>query len=430
MIRLVVWLAVCLLVALLLRRQPGFALAGVLMLRLLVPAVAANTFTGLPVTSPIGFHPATWLTLTLFVVMAVTAPRPLVLAVIKHRYVALICVVFIVGAGLTSVIAGSGGTRLLIDQIAAPVLIAFMILAVGRGARDRQLLQGTIVLAAVVQSIISFAQLATGSVLFFEDAYLRIYWFDPERNTRWMGTTDSPLLLSLLLTVAGALVLGYRSSILRFALLFLFTASSLVTQSRTGTGFMIVLLLVAIFLTRMSLLSRIASVVAATVAVIVVSSSGLAGGLTGRLEDDTGSSAARLSAFQFGLSEMQHYIFSGSGLGSSFDIARDAGLQTSLESSFLMYALDVGLILATLYFGMQLVLLLRYGLVSAEWAVLASLICLVSLNGSSALAFGNFTGMLSWATLALVMVGADNLRPEPSQGRVSALSRVRISRAS
>lgn len=413
------WLAASLALALLLRRRPIVLLALVLAVRLLVPAVAAPVFTGIPRGSPIGFHPATWLTLIVLLVLSLIETKALVTTVLRHPYVSIVSAAVVAGAGLTSVVGSGGGTRLLMDQLAAPIMVALMVVAFCRAPQDVRLLRDVVVGVAVVQCLLAFAQVITGSVLLFESSYLTIYWFDPDRNTRWMGTTDSPLLLSLLLSVAGSLALGYRNSLVRFALIALFMAGTLVSQSRTGAAVMIALILIAVFLTRMSLLTRIVLLAGTVLAALGAVAAGLADGLTDRIANDTGSTSARQSAISFVLEEFPRYVFSGSGLGSSFDIARAAGLHTSLENSYLMYVVDIGFVLATLYFGMQFITVLRYGLSSwSKETVLAGVVCLVSINGSSALGFGNFAGMLSWFTVALTMATSYATPARLKAGRV------------
>ena len=55
-------------------------------------------------------------------------------------------------------------------------------------------------------------QKGTGSIIFYLDDYSRLYWFNPETFERWMGTTDSPLVFSLAVCIAGALTLGQLRS--------------------------------------------------------------------------------------------------------------------------------------------------------------------------------------------------------------------------
>ncbi len=402
---LAVWLVVCLLLAWVLRRKPLWLVSLVFVLWTALPAVAGYRLNGLGVRSPLGFHPATWLALATVLVQLLWNPRPLLRSVSRHPYIGLVAAVFVFGAAITSVFSDTGGTRLLADQIVAPLLLALLIVA--HADRAGQLLLRNVVLAgAAAQALLSLVQTALGSVIFFADDYATNSWFNTVWFDRWMGTTDSPLILSLLLCTAAALTLGLRSNLLRFSLLVLFSASTLVTQSRLGGIVMLAVLLLAIFRTRTSVWARLLTAGGLVMAAIWLESSGLAGGLLSRLQNDTGSSQARELAARFFLGEWVDVFLSGHGLTASYQIARDAGLQTSIESSVLMYSIDVGLILALLYFGAQALIVLNYGL--RGWlpgVFIAGVIVFTLQNGSSALAFANLTGTLTWLVLGLAMAG-------------------------
>lgn len=378
-----------------------------LVLWLIVPALGASHITGLVSTSPIAFHPATWLILAVFAVQVAGSPAPVAGVVARHPYVLLMVALFAVGASFTSIQSGSGGTRLLFNQVIAPALVFVLVLAHARGERPINWLRNTVIACAAVQSLFAIAQWRLGDVLFFASEFEAQYWFKPDSNDRWMGTTDGPLTLSLLLAVAGAFTLGLSRAAARLTLLALFMVAMLITQSRVGAIVMVLLLLIAVALLRMRIWARVLSVMAVALAGVGIVTLGVADGLFGRLTNDTGSAHARNAAWDFVVGDVRGFLIGGTGLTSNYEVARNAGLQTSIESSFLMYAIDVGLVLAVLYFGAQLALLVRFGPYSmAWWATLASLAAFVLVNISSALAFSNLSGPLLWVALSLVVCGA------------------------
>ena len=176
-----------------------------------------------------------------------------------------------------------------------------------------------------------------------------------------MGTTDSPLVFAALLCVAGGLSLSLRRSVVRVPLLVLFLVGTLIAQARAGTAVLCLILVYAVLRPTMALWARaLTTVVLGGVAYLVLTSD-WSPGSPGGSATTRGSVAARLRALRFIADTAGSYLGTGRGLTASYDVARNAGLQTSLESSFLMYVVDVGLILATLYFGLQVVLVLRYG---------------------------------------------------------------------
>ncbi|MFT3860680.1 hypothetical protein [Micropruina sp.] len=412
--QLVAWVALCLATAWWFRRRPVLLACLVFWLWTLVPSVAGHHLTGLSVLSPLGFHPASWLALAGVLAQMIWDPGHLGRVIGSHPYLSTMLVLFIVMGGATSYYNGSGGSRLLIDQIVAPVALGLMVIS-RADRRGQLLLRDTVLLATAVQAVLSLMQSALGSIIFYEDDYLTNSWFSLDRFVRWMGTTESPLILSLLLSSGAALTLGLRSNVFRFGLLLLYCSSTLVTQSRVGGVMMLGVLVLAVFRSRISIWTRLLTSAGLVGASIWIAATGLAGGLLSRLQDDTGSSQAREQALQFVLENWHKYLFSGAGLTSSYDIAREAGLQTSVESSFLMYAIDVGLVLAVLFFGGQVLLLALYG--RHGWIsgiALGATLVLVLQNASSALAFANLTGTLTWVLLGLVIAGA-RTGPPPDQ---------------
>lgn len=416
MSHLVVWLAACLVLACLLRARPVWAVVLVIVLWTAVPAVGGHHLTGLS-SGGLGFHPATWLVLVVFVVQLFVDPRPLADAVVRHGLVMLTLAIFALSAFLTSRAAGGGGTRLLLDQIVGPVLVWCLVVAYAhRDVRAALLIRNSVLVTMAVQSVLAVVQSRVGSTIFYTQDFLNIYWFDPETSERWFGTSDSPLVLSLGLVVAACLALGLRSSALRFALFVVYFLGMTITQSRTGAAALVLIIAWSVLRSRTVLWARALTAAALGVAAYLVATSTLVSGLSSRIADDTGSTDARVRALDFVLSRWTDFFPTGHGLISSYSVARDAGLQTSLESAYLMYAVDTGILFATAYFGTQLVLVARYGSQKAlPGATLAALLGTLVQHTFSSVAFSNFDGTFIWVALALVVV-ADGVRRPASAG--------------
>lgn len=423
MAHLAAWLAVCLVVAWVLRARPVWALALVLVLWTSVPAVAGHHLTGLR-SGALGFHPATWLVLVVFGVQLLVNPGPLADSVVRYGPVQLGMVVFALAAFLTSRATGSGGTRLLLDQIVGPVLLWCLVVAYAHAdVRALRLLRNTVLLTMAAQSALTLVQSLLGSSIFWAADFLNIYWFDPETTERWFGTSDSPLVLSLGLVVAGCLALGVRSSAVRFGLFVLYLLGMLVTQSRTGAAALIVVVAFSVLRARMALWTRALTVTALAVATYFVATSSLVAGVSGRIANDTGSTDARIRAYAFVADHWTDFFATGQGLVSSYSVARDAGLQTSLESAYLMYAVDTGIVLATLYFGVQLALVFRYATQRAlVGGTLAALSGTLLQHTFSSVAFSNFDGTFIWTALGMVVV-ARSVDPLPPARTASSTSR-------
>ena len=419
MARLILCIGLTLLVALVLRTRPVVAAALALVLWGAIPAVAAHQFTGQSL-GPLAIHPATWLVLWVFLVQLVFRPAPIGGAITRHPLITLGAAIFVGGCAWTSIANDSGGLRLLLDQIVAPVLIFILLVAFAhQNARDTLLVRNTVLTLAAAQSLLTIVQSILGQMWLYQADYETLPWFNPLKFDRWMGTTDSPLALAYLLCVAAALAIGIRNVALRFVLLGLYLVSVLITQSRTGVVIVCAVILYAVLRSSMAIWARgLAGLAVVAVGYVLITST-LVVGFASRLADDTGSADARQRALAFIFGNWTGYLFAGEGLTASYTVARGAGLATSIESSILMYAVDVGWALALVYFGGQLGLILRHGFRHRlPGASIAALAAFALPQVSSALAWSNMSGTLLWTTLA-VLVLAGTLRGQPEPGHTS-----------
>lgn len=422
MTRLLAWLILCLLVSWLLRGRPGWIAGVTLLLSTLVPSVAGYHFTGIA-AGTLAFHPSDWLILGGLLMQVITNPIAISRAVARHPYAVMIVMIFAAGAFITSRTTGSGGTRLLVDQVVAP--FALFLLVVAHGYRNKHvvmMLRNVMLIAMAAESVLVLIQSALGRAVLWESDYPKIAWFTRVGYDRWLGSTDSPLALSLGLAVAGGLALGVGRGLIRFPLLILYLLAMLITQSRTGAVALILIILFSILRSHMALWARALTTAAVVVTGYIIASSNIVAGLVSRVSNDTGSTDARVRAVGFVLGHLSQFLVAGGGLISSYTIARNAGLQTSLESSYLMYVVDTGFILATLYFGLQMALILRYGRQQALLGgTLAALMGALIQHTFSSTGFSNFNGMFIWAIIGLV-VAAHSLTAAPD------LNLVRIAR--
>jgi hypothetical protein len=326
---------------------------------------------------------------------------------VDHAYLTLIIIMFATGAYITSQLQSSGGLRLLMDQIVGPAVLLLLILAHGRNERSLLLIRNVLLTVVAAQCVLAIVQARAESILFYEGAYENLYWFDPENFDRWMGTTEGPLVLSLAICVTAPLTLGLRRSWLRFVLLILSLVGVLITQSRTGALFMFLIILYAVLRARMVLWARLLTFVAVLVAGYVIATSALIQGLVSRLTYDTGSTDARLRALNFLYEHWSEFWLIGHGLTSSYELARNGGLQTSIESSYFMYVVDVGGLLATLYFGAQAFMVLRYAQQSRlAGATVGAMVGCGLQHTFSGVAGSNLCGTYIWCAVALVVAAA------------------------
>ena len=431
MAQLGAWLMVAATISIVLRRRPVVTVAIALALWILLPAVAARRVVG-SASGPLAVHPSTWLMVVQIGVCLVVDARRLVIAANRHILIVVTSSMFIVGAVAASVLNGRSGVRILADQIVGP-LIAFALIVAYSTIRTSEvtLLRWVIVGLGAAESLFVVLQSAVGRTILYENDYSRLYWFRPDRFDRWMGTTDHPLVLSMLISTAAILTIGLNiSSVTRAGLLLVLSLGVVTTQSRVGVAIVGCALVYFVFSGRINIAVRIVCLAAAAVSARAVLSSSLVTGVSSRLSDDTGSNAARRQAFEVFFDNIRSVAWAGQGLTSNYDFARAGGLQTSLESSFMMYAVDVGLPLAVLYFGTQLLLVLRHSRGNqVAGAVPAALVAMSVQHTFSALGYANMTGFLVWSVIGMAVVGSGRLRPKeetPQLARRSASMSSRV----
>ena len=370
---------------------------------MLLPSVAAYHVVG-AATGPLAAHPATWLLLAQVGIGLLFDAKPLGRAFNRHLAIFLVAGFFVVGAAVTSTLTGYSGLRLLLDQIVGPLMLFWLI--TGYAFRDRPailLVRNTIIILAVVESIIALFQFLNQRMLFYESDYLSYYWFDPERFDRWMGTTDNPLVMALLVCIAAPLAVGLENTTLRLAAMMAMLVGALTTQSRVGVAVMCALFIYMLVRGRMNVFTRLLVAALIVIAGRAILSSELVTGISSRLSNDTGSSEARGLALDTFLDLVRDILLTGNGLTSNYQIGSEAGLQTSLESSFMMYAVDVGLPLTLLYFGSQVLLVLRHGYGNRLLGVfVAAGIGVLVPHTFSAVAWSNLCGAVIWATLGIL----------------------------
>jgi hypothetical protein len=395
------------------RRHPLHGICIAIALWVLIPSVAAHHLVASG--GALGAHPATWLLLAQVAMALLFDPVPLARAFTRHLPIFLVASLFVVGAYVTSKLNGYGGIKLLLDQTIGPVMLFWLISAFAFGnAKGMRMVRNTIIILAVFESLLTLVQSWQGRMLVYESDYLTLYWFDPTRFNRWMGTTDSPLVLALLVCVAAPLTLGLRHSGLRLVAMIAMLLGAITSQSRFGVAVMCALLIYILIRGRMNLFSRILCIVLVAIAGRTILSSQLVSGISSRFTNDTGSTAARGLAWDAFVGQLHTIAFVGNGLTSNYRIATEAGLQTSLESSFLMYAVDVGLPLALLYFGSQILLTLRHGPRNhTEGAFIAAMIGISMQHTFSALGGSNLSGAVTWAVLGLLVAGTRRFDEDP-----------------
>ncbi|MBX9246701.1 O-antigen ligase family protein [Actinotalea ferrariae] len=400
---LVAWVGACAAFAWATRRRPLVTLITVLVLWIAIPAVATSLFTG-HAPGPLAVHPAVWLVLAMLAAQLLHGPARIVEVLSRHVFLVLTIGLVVAVATLTTQQSGTGGLALLIDVVVAPVVLFLLLLAVVDGdRRGVETIRNLLLALGAGASALAVVQWLAGSVLIYQASHETRWWFVREGFDRWMATFDHPLILSMFLCVVAPLIVGLRRARMQLALVVLFTAGVTITQSRSGVVVVAVVAVWVVLRSRAPAHVRLLSLCLLAIGAAALLSSSLVEGVGERFADDTGSTGARTDALSFFGRTWQDYLVVGYGLTSSYGIAADSGLVASLENSFLMYAVDMGLVFAVLYFGAQAVLVARAWSSSGhlpgarQGALIAFLLPLTF----SALAARSAAGTVLWVALAL-----------------------------
>ena len=226
-----------------------------------------------------------------------------------------------------------------------------------------------------------------------------------------MGTIDQPLALSLALCVIGTLVAGVRHRLLQVLLLLLFSAGVVVSQSRVGIVAFILVLVYVILRGPDGWKVKLPLLALTGTAGWLFALNSISEGLAQRFADDSGSSAARSDALVFFAGRWQDYLVAGGGISASYKLAEEGGLSTSLESSILMYAIDIGVVFALLYFGLMAVLIVvNWGQKRCPGLGMGALMGLLIMQSYSALATRSVVGILIWTILGMLVLAGNESR--------------------
>ena len=408
--QLAAWIGLCLAAAVLFRNRVRVPVAAVLALWLLVPAIGSPTVTGVS-SGPLSVHAATWLVLSVVLVRLFHDPGCLTAVLGRHFLLFLILGLVMAAAFLATSTSGNGGGMvLLVDQIVVPVMFFLLLLseAVRGGGLVVMLRTVLLVLVALVCAVAT-AQWLTGRVLFYESGFKTQYWFARDYG-RWMGTLDQPLALSLVIAVVAPLVAGLTRQWLQAVLLGLMAVAVLISQSRVGlVALAVAIAMVVVFVRRPVWVKTVMLVVMAGAGAAILASP-LVAGVAARVANDTGSSAARGIALDYFLGRWNDFAVAGQGIGSSYRVAGQAGLQSSFENPTLMYGIDFGLLFAVLYFGSMAVLVFRGMRTGYAGLTLAGIMALVIPQTYSSLATRSAAGIIIWTVLAMVVIATDEAK--------------------
>jgi len=408
---LVIWLAVCLAASILWRNRPLELNLAALVIWTIIPGVASSLITGNQ-SSSLGMHPGTWLVLTTFFTQIVTRPIEMAATLVRRG-------LFFLAIGLVAAVAiletktgtSGHGVVLLTDEMLAPVLSFWMIsTALVSRPEDIRTLRNCVIVLATLEALWAIAQYFASEPILFASQYEHQYWYRPGFD-RWMGTTDHPLVLAVLLASSVPLLTGLRRVWLQVLLSVVMIGGVVITQSRSGLVAAGIGAIFVVWMSRTSVARKLAGTVVLAGSALAIALSSLSSGISERVANDGGSALARGTAVDFFLAHWRDYLWTGGGINTSYAVSSEAGLKSSFESAFLMYSIDIGMLFATIYFVAQLALVIVNLRISVPGAALAALIVLVLCQTFSSIEVACMVGPLLWVLLALATY--PDVRPAP-----------------
>jgi|GEM_PF-3139866 len=417
--RLLLWLLLCVVLTIVAgpRRRQGLLLL-VLALWLTIPWIASDVITGIsPVSrsSLPSMHPASWLVLVLSCYVFSSQLGAVFLAVRTRLTEFLLVGLFVAICVLVTVVqTGGRGLMSIIYLVALPACYCVLVLLEAqRDAGFVKRIRTLLLVVASCQAMLGIVQRATGAVFFFGTEYARYSWWSGNLQ-RAIGTTDHPLMLSLLLVSVMPLTLSIERSATRFATQLLFLGGVLATGSRVGlvvgTGIVVVLLVRS----RMHYLTRGLFSVALLVLMTLVFSGTILPDALDRFTNDAGSNRVRYLAYALFLKEISNHLFLGGGASSSYGVLESAGLSTSFESTFMIYAVDFGVLATVMYFSAILSIGLR-GIARRPTVIPgacgAFLVVLAVIQSYSGGAIQSSAASLLWTMAAIAAVRASDQDP-------------------
>jgi hypothetical protein len=399
----VLWIIVCTALAVILHRRPFILALAVITIWCLLPGIASPAVTGRD-SGLLAIHPAATLAVIVVLVQLLLQTSWMSAALLHRLEWTVLLGVVCASSAVLGILAGRGqdAIRNAVDQVIGPVCLFFLFGACLLQRPPRvEALRAWFLAMALFQSGLAFVQSFSQSTILYADQFDDQYWFT-DTFLRWMGTLDHPLVLSLMLVMAIPLSAGAGRGLLVVGLPCVYLGALLVTQSRAGVALGAVGLIYVLVVAPISARWRIVSAAVAGVAALGAIRMGLAAGLLERVADDTGSAEARAIARAYALDYLRENWWIGEGLNSSFAVSESAGLDTSFENALIMYSIDLGLVVALLYFLVMVLVAARafnrrspVGLAGAVLAALIAPQAFSALSGSTA------APAMVWTVLAM-----------------------------
>ncbi len=399
---LIIWIGLGLVSSVVLVRRMHIVLAAVIAVRILVPGVVQNEV--MP-----GLHPSTYLFLCFVLVQLVFAPS-IFGRVIRSAGVWPQAIIGGIAAVMMTDVGNPGSAGLLdtamfvLGIVWAPYYIfVFMRYAIRSipGAGKAFLLAFT--LLALTEAVLSQIQVATGRPLVWESEFSRIWLTGTVSELgAAIGTFGHGIQVGVFFAAVMALLALIKSMFLRFTLAAVLLVTVPLAYGRMGLILTVVGFVFLVIIGGQKVLRSIL-LAAVVLGALLISIQGVAGEkLLRKFEDDNGSAALRVAAFDW-FWEHTSEFFSG-GYPGSRDLKGVGTLGSSLENGYFMMALMFGILAVVAFFVFMMCLLVGQIDIRERqsWpGVAAAALIIVSINGYSSIGGNSIDIHLFWFVLAM-----------------------------
>lgn len=410
MLRLLIWLIVCLLLCVAFRRSPTRLIAIAVGFRLAFPSVAGSVILG--PNPPV--HPATVFLAAATLVLLLRDGQSMLSEIGRSFGLHLLLAFLAAQALLVTGFLAPDSLSALVNTYISGLTLFFLVRAYTFGTPDatRKIMRFLVTVAAA-EAIFAIVQVSTGSAILFVGERASFYWERGGPLVRAVGTLDSPIDLAMLCVIAIPMTVVFRNSLTRFAMPLLLLGGALASQSRVGTIMGAIALLYPILRARTTGGKKFLALIALPLAAwcIALLNRPLVDGFLYRLATDTNSGIARGRSLDVFLGEVWGREWHGGGFRSSYEI-RSLGLsEASLENGFFMYAWDFGLLFAALLVAsLAGVLMVGAARGAVRGTVVAGVIAMVMAASFSGIATQSAA---SWLLFLAVGLAAPHAAPAP-----------------
>lgn len=338
-----IWMPLCLVVALLWWNRPAYVLAGIVAARVLMPGMTEGIYTPF-------LHPAYWLLVTHLLVQLAFA-RPRLMRALRVSLPMALLLVLLMGWMLANSLAayGEGALRgvLTTARIVVLPMLLFLLIRDEVIARPRseRVLIGTLHVLGVFQVVLGQMQMNANEALVYENLYRQMWWWD-DYVYRALGTIGHGIQLGFFLAALVLFTLRVRWVVLRIALTLTYLYGILLAEARLALIFALIASAIVVVgsLFQRPVATLVWTAIGAAAAVPAILASDAYASVGAKFDDDQGSNEKRLEALQWAGGHVNEFLWTG--YAGTRDLMGVGVIESSLENGYLIFGLSYGMFAA------------------------------------------------------------------------------------